>query len=413
MKKTLHIASVLILTLLINDAVMAIPAFARKYRMSCTTCHNPIPRLKAYGDSFAGNGFQLEDQEAPRYTVETGDRLLSLIREFPLAVRLDGYMSIEHRKNQKEETVTDFRTPFMLKLLSGGSLSEHLAYYFYFYMDERGEIAGVEDAYLMYNNLFNIDLDIYLGQFQVSDPLFKRELRLTLEDYHIYTVSPGISNINLKYDKGMMVTLGTEFGTTIVGEVLNGNGIGEADEKWQFDNDKYKNLMGRVSQDISDFLRIGAFTYYGNEAIHFQDLYIDSEKIATYEGKNEALLWGPDMSIALNDQFEVNLQYIKRTDSRIINMNSKGEYQLYKDVETQGGFGEIIYTPGGDKSRWYFVGLYNWTDSDMNDLDYQSASIQAGYLLRTNVRLVSEYTYNFSHENNEWWRGSLGFVAAF
>ncbi|MCF8227386.1 MAG: hypothetical protein K9G58_11180 [Bacteroidales bacterium] len=413
MKRFVHIGIAVIFVLLITDAAQAIPAFARKYNMSCMTCHNPIPRLKAYGDSFAGNGFQLEDRKAPRYTVETGDNLLSLIRNFPLAVRLDGYASIEHHKNKENETTTDFRTPFLLKLLSGGSLSEHLAYYFYFYMDERGEVAGVEDAYLMYNNLFNIDLDIYLGQFQVSDPLFKRELRLTLEDYHIYTVSPGISNINLKYDKGVMVTLGTNFGTTIVGEVLNGNGIGEANENWQFDNDKYKNLMGRVSQDVSDFLRIGAFTYYGNEAIHFQDLYIDSEKIATYDGKNEAVLWGPDMSIALNDKFEFNLQYLQRTDSRVIDMDPKGEYQLYKDVKTQGGFGEIIFTPKGDKSRWYLVGLYNWTDSDLDDLDFQSASIQAGYLLRRNVRLVSEYSYNFSHENREWWRGSLGFVAAF
>ena len=33
--------------------VYAIPAFARKYKMSCKTCHAPIPRLKAYGDEFA------------------------------------------------------------------------------------------------------------------------------------------------------------------------------------------------------------------------------------------------------------------------------------------------------------------------------------------------------------------------
>ena len=47
------------------DEADAIPAFARKYRMSCTTCHAPIPRLKEYGDEFAGNGF-----------VQKGDPLL-------------------------------------------------------------------------------------------------------------------------------------------------------------------------------------------------------------------------------------------------------------------------------------------------------------------------------------------------
>ena len=46
------------LTFLASD-LFAIPAFARKYNMSCKTCHSPFPTLKAYGDEFAGNGFQL------------------------------------------------------------------------------------------------------------------------------------------------------------------------------------------------------------------------------------------------------------------------------------------------------------------------------------------------------------------
>jgi hypothetical protein len=85
----------------------------------------------------------------------------------------------------------DFASPYIIKLLSGGELSERISYYFYFYFSERGEVAGVEDAFLMYNDLFGIDLDIYLGQFQVSDPLFKRELRLSLEDYVLYTSQIG------------------------------------------------------------------------------------------------------------------------------------------------------------------------------------------------------------------------------
>ena len=32
----------------------AIPAFARKYQISCQVCHTPaMPRLKAFGDEFA------------------------------------------------------------------------------------------------------------------------------------------------------------------------------------------------------------------------------------------------------------------------------------------------------------------------------------------------------------------------
>ena len=49
----------------------------------------------------------------------------------------------------------DFGAPFVLKILSGGELSDKLSYYFYFLFNERGSIAGVEDAFLMYHDLLN------------------------------------------------------------------------------------------------------------------------------------------------------------------------------------------------------------------------------------------------------------------
>ncbi len=120
----------------------AIPAFARKYSMSCTTCHAPVPRLKAFGDDFAGNAFVMENQEAPRYTVSTGDDNLDLLRSFPVAARLDGMIKAHTEKNQG----VDLSAPYNLKLLSGGSISERIAYYFYFFLSERGVLSHVSLA---------------------------------------------------------------------------------------------------------------------------------------------------------------------------------------------------------------------------------------------------------------------------
>ncbi|HER43985.1 MAG TPA: hypothetical protein ENO08_05955, partial [Candidatus Eisenbacteria bacterium] len=79
--------------LLLPDAGEAVPAFARKYRMSCTTCHAPAPRLKAFGEDFAGNAFMLEeDQEPARFFQDTGDEILTLMRELPVAVRFDAFV---------------------------------------------------------------------------------------------------------------------------------------------------------------------------------------------------------------------------------------------------------------------------------------------------------------------------------
>ncbi len=190
------LAAVLLLTALQEAA--AIPAFARKYDMSCTTCHAVFPKIKPYGNEFAGNGFQLPDKEPPRYYRETGDDLLLLMRELPFALRLEGYA----RWQPQTAGRSDFQWPYLLKLISGGQIARDVSYYFYFFFGERGEVAGLEDAFVMFNNIFKSELDVYLGQFQVSDPLFKRELRLTLEDYQIYRVKPGNSSVNLTYDRG-------------------------------------------------------------------------------------------------------------------------------------------------------------------------------------------------------------------
>ncbi len=397
--KKLYISMILITSVIfISENANAIPAFARKYRLSCTTCHTPAaPALKPYGDEFAGNGFRLEEEQSPRYYMETGDDKLSLLRELPVAVRLDGFASYNLDGMER----TDFASPYIIKLLSGGELSDRVSYYFYFFFSERGEVAGVEDAFLMYNDLFGIDLDIYLGQFQVSDPLFKRELRLSLEDYTLYTSRIGTSGINLTYDKGVMVTLGLPSGTGITMEVVNGNGIGEAHRR-VFDNDKYKNVFGKISQDIGEIITLGAFIYSGKESLMHN----------TEGGRtNSVMMWGPDATFTPNEQWTLNVQYLRRDDSLVYpDIYSSNEMT---DVRTEGAMAELIFSPRGDQSNWYLLGLLNWVDSDYLPANYQTATFHCGYLLRRNVRLAAEYTYDFTNTDRKHHKLSFGFVSAF
>jgi hypothetical protein len=392
MKNFRFIAASLFLIVFMINEISAIPAFGRKYKLSCQTCHSPIPRLKAFGDEFAGNGFKMPEMESRRYYIDTGDEELSLIRDFPLAVRLDIHAVA---KTGDYENGFDLQSPYLLKLLSGGELADDLAYYFYFYMDERGEIAGVEDAYIMFNNLFDLDLDLYLGQFQISDPLFKRELRLTLEDYQIYKQKVGEANANLAYDRGLMLTLGLDTGTDVIFEVVNGNGLSEADDLKNFDRDGLKNYFARISQNVTDFLRVGAFGFLGKEELENNTGGIFFDKIT---------MFGPDLTIG-NDFLELNMQYVWRKDGEVINDNIS-----HIDAETKGAIAELVYTPKGDESKWYMVGLFNWIDSDIEALKYQTATFHTGYMFRRNMRMVAEYKYDFEKEYNTI---SVGIVSAF
>src|SRR3984893_1820006 len=46
--------------------VRAIPAFARKYGMPCSSCHEAWPKLSPFGQNFKDNGYQLgNDRDAP------------------------------------------------------------------------------------------------------------------------------------------------------------------------------------------------------------------------------------------------------------------------------------------------------------------------------------------------------------
>lgn len=377
----------LLATVLIIQTAEAIPAFARKYTMSCTTCHAPYPRLKAYGEEFAGNGFVLKDKDAPRYFVDAGDQNLSLIRELPLAVRFEGYTQFA----SKPEDRFDFTSPYNLKLLSGGALAKNISYYFYFFFSERGEVAGIEDAFIMFNDLGASELDLYVGQFQVSDPLFKREVRLSYEDYQIYRTRPGRSGIGLTYDRGIMLTYGFESGTDITLEILNGNGIGHADDNRLYDDDKYKAVLGRLSQDVRENLRIGGFGYYGKEGPNSDSV-------------NEVWLAGSDASIT-TEKLVLNLQYVERRDD-----NPSLDMSNPPAVETRGGFAELIWLPEGDRTTWYAVALYNKVESDQADLAYESLAAHIGYLLRTNIRLTAEWVYDIEFEQS---RVLLGFVSAF
>jgi hypothetical protein len=336
----------------------------------------------------------------PRYFRDVGDDNLSLLKYVPLAVRADLYFDIRS-DDQKGDGFNDFKVPWGLKLLSGGRIADDIGYYFYFYMNERGEVAGVEDAYIHFNDLFGTPLDIMVGQFQVSDPLFKRELRMTFQDYLVYKVKPGASKTTLTYDRGVMLTAGFDFGMDLAGIIANGNGKGEADITRDFDMDKYKHFMLRVSQSLGP-VRFGIFGYYGKE-----ELYDETTDVSW---ANELNIWGPDITLSLG-RAELNVQYLQRRDIK----PTLGTTREQSPILTHGVIAEGIVDLLGDPAKLFVVLLFNWVDSDSLELGQQAYTANLTWLLRTNIKLLAEYTFARvvdGEELNEH-RLTLGIVTGF
>ena len=328
----------------------------------------------------------MKETEKARDYVTAGDDLLWLNKDFPIAARMEAFAT----HDQGKDVENDLQVPWGIKLLSGGAIYKSIGYYFYFYMSERGEVAGIEDAYIHFDNVFDTNLDIMVGQFQTSDPLMKRELRLTYEDYEIYKTRIGMSRTNLAYDRGVMLVYGIDqTGTDVIGMVVNGNGAPEGGENRKLDQDNYKNFGARVNQNVADLFSIGGIYYAGKEQ------HPDSGRT------NTITYFGPDFNIG-TESFDLTAQYLYRKDTNADFLASKPEY------ETNGYIVELTYAPDLEKSRYYFTGLYNLIDSD--NYKYETATLSFTYLFARNLRLLTEYTRDLEFEKN---RFVLGIIGAF
>jgi hypothetical protein len=226
------------------------------------------------------------------------------------------------------------------------------------------------------------------GQYQICDPIFKRELRPMYEDYEIYKAKPGRSRADLTYDRGLMFsyTLPTE--TDIITSVSNGNGI-EPGEDFMFDTDPYKNFFFRIAQPIDSNLSLGTLGYIGKEVV---------------DGlKSNIGMAGVDATFSC-DQLELCGQFMYREDS---NPYFKEENQK---IVTRGGFTQLMFAPKLDKSDWYVFLMYNRIDSGQEDLKYHAVAGNFTYMLARNLKLMGEFGYDLERKQPKL---TFGFTTAF
>ena len=184
--------------------------------------------------------------------------------------------------------------------------------------------------------------------------------------------------------------------------VVNGNGLDEAEDDRQYDTDALKNVAVRYSQDLFGPLRVGAYAYFGGQNIDGQS--------------DDVRYYGGDATLGF-EKFEVNAQYLRRTDSNPFFLPIVGD----AETEVNSAFVEMIWSPQGPQGRWHATGLYNWIDADAPIFSlrqgedtllekYQSVSGSLHYLLQRNVRILTDIGYDFEAERT---RFTLGAFLAF
>jgi hypothetical protein len=205
----------------------AIPAFARKYGLPCSACHEAWPKLNSFGQTFKDNGYQLmNDRDAPIWQSPAF---------WPIAMRVTPNWSYNAQTNQTVDSIPGDRTsPTIPKtinpsgfdltgidILTGGTLAKNISFQLVPSIDAGTGTVGFESA--------NVRLDNIHGSPWLNFKFGKEELDLPLSEKRIMT----LSNVGGAYELYHFVPVGepdeffsfgeNQLGVELMGHSSNGH----------------------------------------------------------------------------------------------------------------------------------------------------------------------------------------------
>ena len=199
--KTLAGSAILLLVVLFScSSASALPAFARKYGMPCSSCHEAWPKLSPFGQQFKDNGYQMgNDRDAPIFQSPA---------YWPVTFRITPQW---HRESTNKAAVDQTSTGEAqvtthgfdwsgLDFHTAGTLANNISFYVLPSSDNTGAFH-FEAVWARLDNIAGSSwLNIKLGKFELDNLLSeKRILTLTgisgvYTNYHFQPMyQPGVS----------------------------------------------------------------------------------------------------------------------------------------------------------------------------------------------------------------------------
>lgn len=181
-----------------SSTANAIPAFARKYSLPCSACHEAWPKLNTFGQAFKDNGYQLMNHrdspiwQNPSYWPVTFRITPNFHRESVNRVAID-------QADGAEQQVTNQGFDLGgLDILTAGTLYDNIS----FNMTPAAENDGsfhFESAWVRFDNLVKSPwLNVKVGKFELDNIISEKRM-MTLSSnggsfqlYHF--IPPGDSN---------------------------------------------------------------------------------------------------------------------------------------------------------------------------------------------------------------------------
>ncbi|MFI5174994.1 MAG: hypothetical protein ACHQKY_09065 [Terriglobia bacterium] len=429
------------LVLLPVRSAYAIPVFARKYQTSCATCHNNYPELNDFGEAFKKNGFKFPKdddtfvKEPPVLLGAAAQRQAfpkaiypgELPGTIPIGFRYSGFASYNSKQPLSLGFLprTDLFTPNTFTIIAAGSLGPSLS----FWIDDdlstggSGADGGLGDGYLKVNDvghLFHLPkdaLNIRFGQFELDLP-FTGARTINPTGYDIYDQASVAGSQGSTSNPFVFAATqrGIEFGGyphdgNFAWSVtfLNGSNDSTAarntkdvyvrvSQKFNFDRDrstrKEVQASGPTGPHDHTSLRIGAFYYYGRNALN-----VDRSLFPDFGTIHEPFYRvGGDFRFRVQN-FELYGLGMYGHDSNLIPNTDTFTLDRAAPVTFSGGFLQAQY--------WFYpwlIGImrYDAVNSPTDALNGLSVhdtrnrfSPGVQFLIRANLKMVFEYQHRW------------------
>lgn len=461
LSKTINIVAAAIAGILLIELPsksVAIPYFARKYKVTCNRCHVAFPKLNTFGKNFQLHGYQQPGDKDVGKIKTKEDPNLSLPDQAPIAILIENQTALDKWAGVSSPIM--FNTPFVFHFFAADSLAQDIGIFAEAATDQTGYF-GIGKVSLSLNNLMNQPINFQVGNLDVMEHGVTEHDLFTRSGYAVQDITLGGYQLSTQHEG---IRLFGTLGSPITPALLHGKTAdqtptppatdqsptphgplarlqGSQKPKVEGDDeaqaaDPFESMKGFLwevglynsnsqgagngngtaldAQDVTGRLNayfmndsfVGVAAYHGRTMVPVTD---PVSNLTTYNG-NTYTMGGVDFSVKLGNPFE----------------HTKGVMQ--KPFELLGSFlSGTASSPNGDgmKTNWngyfiegdYVIGQrsiaylrYDQINStDMPSLQLQHLTGNYSYWLRTNFFIGVEYTQDLKNTKNN----ALGVVFNF
>lgn len=288
------------------DRADAIPAFARRYQTSCTTCHVVIPKLNAFGIAFRNNGYRIPPNDEK--FVKTPDVALGaeawkrvwpdavwpggIPGIAPLAFRIFSDAVVNPTPANPATPKVDFAFPNEFEFLVGGTAGEGISYWGELEITP-GDRIDLIRAFAQLDQIGGTTLaNLVVGRFEPRGVPFSRFFRRVTQSDVITTSFTHVSGgHSFRQMQAGFEFWGAKTGPNGKGGIEYATGVVNGNGPFR-DNNTAKDVYYRLSYKVGGF-GVSGSTEETEELADTNNWRDDSVKLGTFGHAGKGLFGTP------------------------------------------------------------------------------------------------------------------------